>query len=1072
MTDVPGPISPTAASSEEAGTPSHQGFLAFFTTNSVSANLIMLVMLIGGFVAATQLKTELFPTVKPGIIRVSVPYPGATPEEVEESITKRVDDAVFGIDGVEKVTSNASENMGTINIELKDFVDEDRVRDDVESAIDQIIDFPPVDAEQPDIVVEEATGEVMRLVVTSDGDEKDLRAGAAAFEQALLSVPSVTQSSLDGVRDYEITIEVSEQALRMYQLTMEQVANAVRRNSLNLTSGELRTNAGDLLLRTNKKGLQGSDFEKIVVRASPHGTVLRVRDIATVVDGFADIDLIQEFNGRPAVFLRVLKSEAEDILTIAKDIKAALPSIELPEGISVEIWEDQTNVLEERLSLLLRNGALGFTLVILFLVVMLDLRLAYWVAMGVPISFAGGFLFFGFLDVSITMVSLFALIVVLGIVVDDAIVIGENIGKERERGLSPVDASLAGVRGVIAPVSVGVVTTMIAFAPLLFVTGTFGQILGVVPVVVIAVLIMSLIEVFFILPAHLAHPGTWSRWPLTWIQEKMGSLIHSFRDEILIPMVRRAIRHRYITLLCALIFLSASLSLLAFGVVRFVFFPQLEGTTISAQLTFPVGTPFHVTEEAAQQVRAAAFRLNESTERTAFKAINYSVGGRAAANAGPGGSSDFQVASNVAAISINLNPEPLRKLSATELERMWRQEAGVIPGVEQANFTSGFFGGFNRLNYDLSHINEDRLNAAADLLEEELYAIEGLVEITNSLTEGKRQFDIELTPEGEAAGLTPADVSRQLRRSFFGEEVHRIQRGRDELRVMVRFPKDERQDLRDIYNTRIRLNDGTQVPLVTVADLIENRSFSSIQRIDGLRTLTVSGEIDIAVLTPNEAIAYVEADVIPKIKTTYPGLRIEATGASEEQSRDLESLGFLSIFAISVIYVLLATLLRSYIQPFIILIGVPFGTAGAIIGHLLLGHTLSFVSIFGMIALSGVVVNDSLILVDLFNKLRRAGLNVLDATIEATRGRFRAIFLTTATTSLGLTPMLFETSMQAQFLIPMAVSLAIGILFASIMIVFVVPALILIREDIRFKEPDLQQDITHEQPRVADLVST
>lgn len=1032
----------------------------------------MLVMLIGGFVAATQLKTEIFPTVKPGMIRVSVPYPGATPEEVEESITKRVDDAVFGIDGVEKVTSTASENIGTINIDLKDFVDEDRVRNDVESAINQIVDFPPIDAEQPDIVVEEAIGEVMRLVVTSDGDERDLRSGADALEQALLSIPSVTQTTLDGVRAYELTIEVSEQALRMYELTMAQVANAVRRSSLNLTSGELRTSAGDLLLRTNKKGLQGSDFENIVVRASPDGGVLRVKDIAKVVDGFADVNLIQEFNGRPAVFIRVLKSEAEDILTIANDIENALPTIELPTGISVEIWENQTDVLEERLSLLLRNGALGFTLVILFLVVMLDLRLAYWVAMGVPISFAGGFLFFPFLDVSITMVSLFALIVVLGIVVDDAIVIGENIGKERERGLNPVDASLAGVRGVIAPVSVGVLTTMIAFAPLLFVTGTFGQILGVVPIVVITVLIMSLIEVFFILPAHLAHRGNWSRWPLTWIQEKTGALIHTFRDELLIPMVRRAVRHRYFTLLCAFIFLAASLSLVGFGLVRFVFFPQLEATTISAQLTFPVGTPFHVTEEAAQQVRAAAFRVNESTDRAAFKAINYSVGGRAVSAAGPGGTNDFLIASNIASISINLNPEPLRKHSAAELERMWRQEAGPIPGVEQASFSSGFFGGFNRLNYDLSHINEERLNAAADFLEQELYALDGLVEITNSLMEGKRQFDIELTPEGEAAGLTPADISRQLRRSFFGEEVHRIQRGRDELRVMVRFPKDERQDLSDIYDTRIRLSDGTQVPLATVANLFENRSFSSIQRIDGLRTLTVSGEVDLSVLTPNEATAAIESTVVPRLKENFPRLRIEVSGASEEQSRDLASLGFLSIFAVSVIYVMLATLLRSYVQPLIILIGVPFGTAGALIGHFLLGHLLSFVSIFGMIALSGVVVNDSLILIDLYNKLRRAGLEVFEATIEATRGRFRAIFLTTATTSLGLTPMLFETSVQAQFLIPMAVSLAIGILFASIMIVFVVPALILIREDLRFKEPDLQQDITREPQRVADLLST
>ena len=1072
MTDIIQPDESQAPVKQGLRVPSHRGLLAYFTTNSVSANLIMLLMLVGGFFAAMGLKTELFPELKPGIIQVSVPYPGATPDEVEESITRRVDEAVFGIDGVDKVTSTASENMGSIVIELEDFVDEEKVRDDVESAIDQLIDFPPVDAEPADIVVQEAVTEDMRLVVMSDGDERDLRRGAAALEESLLGLTAVTLVSVEGIRDYEITIEVSEQALRMYGLTIEQVANAVRRSSVNLSSGELRTNAGDLLLRTNKKGTSGVDFENIVVRARADGTTLRVKDLATVTDGFSDVDLVLEYNGRPAVFVKVLKSKSEDILTIANEINAALPDFVLPPGTLVEVWEDQTDVLEGRLSLLLRNGALGFTLVILFLVLMLDLRLAFWVAMGVPISFAGGLLCFSFLDVSLNMVSLFAMLVVLGIVVDDAIVIGENIGKERERGLKAVDASLAGVRGVFAPVTIGVLTTMFAFAPLLFITGTFGQILGVVPIVVIVILTMSLIEVFFILPAHLSHSGNWSRWPISSLQDKTRDLLHSFRDDFLVPTVAKAIQHRYITLACAFVFLLLSLSLVATGLVRFIFFPVLEATSISAEITFPVGTPFQVTEEAAEKVRLAAFRVNEATDRTAFKAINFSVGGRARDSGGPGGTSDFVFASNIAVITVNLNPEPLRVHAASELERMWRNEVGPIPGVEQANFSSGFFGGFNRINYDLSHLEEAQLNRAADFLEAELLDVNGLVEVTNSLTEGKRQFDIELTSTGEAAGLTQADVARQLRRSFFGEEVHRIQRGRDELRVMVRYPKDERQQISDIYNSRIRLNDGTELPLVTVARLIDSRSFSSIQRINGLRTLTVSAEIDTSVLTPNEASALVETNIIPKLKEQVFGLRVEATGASEEQNRDLESLGFLSMLTLAIIYALLATLLRSYVQPIIILIGVPLGAAGALVGHFLLGYTLSFVSIFGIIALSGVVVNDSLILVDLYNKLRRAGLDVFEATLEAVRGRFRAIFLTTVTTSLGLTPMLFETSTQAQFLIPMAVSLATGILFASVMIIFVVPALILIREDLRFRDPDFEQNITRDPQLVEELIST
>ena len=1072
MTDSSSSLEGVKSASGSEVTSDHKGLLAFFTTNKVSANLIMLFMLVGGFFGASQIKTEIFPAVNPGIIQISVSYPGATPSEVEESITKRIDDVVFGIDGVDKVTSTASENSARVSVEYKDFADEFKVRDDIESAIDQIVDFPPEDAEEPDINISESVAEVIRLVVMSDGDERDLREGAAVLEEELRSLPSVTQVVVDGARDYEIAIEVSENALRMYGLTIQQVANAVRRSSINLSSGELKTDSGDVLLRTNNKGLREKDFEDIVIRAQPDGSALLVRDVATVRDGFIDVDLSQQFNGKNAIFVRVLKSEVEDILTIAEEVRTALPSFDLPEGITVDVWTDQTEVLEDRLGLLLRNGALGFTLVALFLVIMLDLRLAFWVAMGVPIAFAGGLLLFNFSGLSINMVTLFALIVVLGIVVDDAIVVGENIGKERERGLKPVDAALAGVRGVIAPVSIGVLTTMMAFAPLLFVSGTFGQILGDVSIVVIIVLVMSLIEVFFILPCHLSHAGNWSRWPLDVVQTRTRNLIHDFRDKILVPAVRVAIRHKYLTVLCSIGFLAIAVALFLTGLVRFIFFPQLEAVGISSQVVFPVGTPYQVTEEAAKRITEAAYRLNEKTDRTAFKSINQTIGGRQSTVQGPGGSGSFQFASNVANIDIALNPEPLRTLSASELERMWRQETGPISGVDQISFSSEFFGGFNRINYELSHRDEDTLDAAAAFLEEEFEKINGLVEVVNSQSQGKRQFDIVLTDAGSAAGLTQGDIARQLRRSFFGEEVHRIQRGRDELKVMVRFPKSERTEIRDIYNTRIRLEDGTQVPLAHVASLSENRSYSSIQRIDGLRTLNVSAEIDFAVYTPDEALALVESTAIPALRERFTGIRVQATGATQEQQEDFAALGTLALIAMGLIYVCLATLLRSYVQPLIVMVGVPLGVAGAVIGHFLLGTTISFISIFGMVALSGVVINDSLILIDLYNKLRRAGMEVFEAIVEAVRGRFRAIFLTTVTTSLGLTPMLFEPSTQAQFLIPMAVSLATGILFASVMILFVVPSVLKIREDLRLREPDLQQDITHRTKSLDELVST
>ncbi|MCY4057758.1 MAG: efflux RND transporter permease subunit, partial [Gammaproteobacteria bacterium] len=478
-----------------------RGFVQYFANNPVAANLIMTLMLVGGLLAGMRLTAQIFPTVAPGMVLVTVAYPGATPTEVEEGITRRVEEAVSGIDGVARVTSKAAENVGTVTIELKDFVDSKKVRDDVEAAVDRLADFPPEEAEQAEVVAAETVSDVMTLVVSSELSEAELRLGAEDLEETLLSLPAVSLVSLSGARDYEIAIEVREQDLRRYGLTIDQVAAAIRRSSLNLSSGELRTDAGDVLLRTNLKRERGEEFEDIVLRARPDGTILRLGDVARVRDGFADVDLLNEYNGRQSVFVRVQKSEAEDVLTIADAIKDLLSTYRPPPGIDVAIWEDQTDILSARLNLLVRNGVLGFALVFLFLVVMLDLRLAMWVAMGVPISFLGAFLLFDFLAVNINMVSLFALIMVLGIVVDDAVVVGENIVAEQEAGrLVGPAAAVAGAHGVQGPVLIGVLTTMAAFAPLMFVTGIFGQILGEVAVVVITVLSMSLIEVFYILP--------------------------------------------------------------------------------------------------------------------------------------------------------------------------------------------------------------------------------------------------------------------------------------------------------------------------------------------------------------------------------------------------------------------------------------------------------------------------------------------------------------------------------------------------------------------------------------------
>ena len=1024
------------------------GLIGYFINNSVAANLIMGLLLIGGFIAGLGLTAQVFPTIDPGVVTVTVPYPGATPSEVEESITRRVEEAVFGIDGVEKVVSKASENSGVITIELKDFVDDAQVRDDVEAAVERLADFPPEEAEEPEIKRADTMSEVITLFIASELGERSLRTGAEELSEALLSLPSVTLVSLVGARDYEISIEVSEEASRQFDISINEIATAIRRSSINLSSGELRTDAGDLLLRTNSKGKRGEDFANIVLRASNDGSMLRLKDVAVIRDEFANVDLLQEYNGRTSLFVKVEKSEAEDALEIAAAVKTFLADYTPRAGLDVGIWEDQSEILQQRLNLLVRNGVLGFALVFLFLVVMLDLRLALWVAMGVPISFLGAFLFFEPFGVNINMISLFGLIIVLGVVVDDAVVVGENIITEQESMGPGTAATIKGVLGVFSPVTIGVLTTMAAFAPLLFVTGTFGQILGAVPIVVIVVLTISLIEVFFILPSHLAHGRPWSRGPLASIQAAVGKRVLNFRDQVMVPAVKVCIKRRYLTLTAGIGFLLLAGSLLSSGAVRFIFFPDLESDSIRATLTFPVGTPFETTETAARRIVNAAYKVNEDVGGTSFDAVSATIGGRDSAGGGPGGQRSMKTASHLASVRIQLAGEPARTLSAVELERLWRKEVGEISGVEALSFAASFFSNGPDVEFELAHQDDESLFAAVELLKTGYASIPSVYDIQDSFSIGKRQYDITLTAAGEAAGLLPTDVARQLRNNFFGQEVQRIQRGRDELKVMVRYPESQRRSASNLEDVRIHLADGTQVPLFTVASLTESRAFSSIDRVDGLRIVSVTAEVDNAIETPSKVNAAVLKDIIPELAEQFPGLQINIAGQGRDESEDMASLGKMMVIAMMTIFVLLASQLRSYTQPFVVLAGVPFGAAGAIIGHYLLGYNISFISIFGIVALSGVVVNDSLVLVDQYNRNRReTNASVTEAIVAASQRRFRAIFLTTATTALGLTPMLFESSTQAQFLVPMAVSLATGIVFASVIILFLIPALVVIRED-------------------------
>ena len=1035
---------------------SAKGILDYFAANPVAANLMMFIMLLGGFIAASSLTAQSFPTINLGQINITVPYPGATPSEVEESITRRIEEAVLGIDGVKRVTSRAYENTGAVSVELKDFVDQMKVRDDIEMAVERLSDFPPERAEEPDIVRLETIGDVMTLVVSSDLSDLELRNGAELLEQELLSIPSVSLVSLFGARDYEISIEVKEENLRSYGLSISDVASSIKRSSLNVSSGEIRTDAGDLLLRTNNKRYTGEEFRDIIIKSLPNGSLLKLKDIAQINDGFTEDELIHEFNGKKSLFVKIQKSDSEDSLAIAKDIRDRLSNYTPPPGIEIDIWDDATESVRNYLSIMVRNGVLGFILVFLFLVLMLDLRLATWVAMGVPISFFGAFLFFDFFGVNFHVITLLALIIVLGIVVDDAVVVGENIIAEQEGGLKGMDAAKAGIKGVAAPVTIGVMTTVAAFAPLGFVSGFFSQFYQAVPIVVITVLMMSLVEAFLILPAHLTHGGNWSRWPLDVIQQNISTKVANFRDTTVLPLVERAIQYRKTTILISIVFFLSAMALIPLKLIRFEFLPSIESTRISASLAFPIGTPFEVTQAAAEKLVTAAEKVNAESEGSSFQSVSMTVGGQTSTGGGPFGGGRVTMANHLASIQIRLNPEPLRTLPAEELERLWRNEVGVIPGVEKLNYVSQFFGNPSDIAFELTHQDDSVLSQAVEELKLEYAAIPAMFEIQDSNNPGKRQYDVELTSAGLAAGLTPADVALQLRQSFYGEEVQRIQRGREELRVMVRYPENERQSAKDFFDVRIRLSDGTEAPLTQVAKVTENRSYSSIERVNGRRIVTVSGRVDRSSAMPEDIEIGLRTTTLPKLKEKYVGLQINTAGFAQDQQASLASLGQLSLLALLIIFAMLASLLRSYSQPLIILAGIPFGAAGAFIGHFILGYNLSFYSLFGVVALAGVVVNDSLILVDRFNKFRNEGsYTVEEAVIKATQRRFRPIFITTATTSLGLMPLIFETSTTAQFMIPMAISLAIGILFASLLILFIVPTLIVVQETLlsKYKPP-------------------
>lgn len=1062
-----------------------RGVLAWFAQNHVAANLLMLLIIVGGIISLITNTVEIFPEMSVDMITIQVPYLGATPAEAEEAVCLRVEEAIAGLDGIKRIRSVGMEGMGMIVAELEEFADNREVLDDIKAKVDQITTFPK-ETEEPIIREETIRNHVITMVLYGDVPESTLKELAEQIRDDLTAMPNISQVDIAGVRRYEISIEVPEENLRRYGLSLSDVSTAVRNASLDLPGGSVKTAGGEILIRTKGQRYRGPEFEKIIVLTRTDGTELHLSDIATVIDDFEDSDKTGYFDGKRSVQLQVFRVGTQNLLDLVATVKQYIDDHKdsLPAGISVSTWFDRSEFLRDRLELLIRNGRYGLILVFLVLALFLDLRLAFWTTMGIPISFMGAFWLMPYLDTSINMMSLFAFILALGIVVDDAIVVGENIFEYRQRGLGPVEAAIKGVREMCAPVTMAVLTTIFAFMPLLYIYGIFGKFIRVIPVVVISVLSFSLIEALLILPAHLSggrklasqrsHLGIVGR-----IQRWVRIHLESFVEKRFAPFVKFAVSWRYVTVACAVLVLFIAVGYVSGGFIKFSLLPNVEAENVWASLSMPQGTEIEQTRAVVDQLEQAAerVRIKVDTERTElnnkslwnkvkdlfgynheeqpesiFVHIVTNIGEQPFTRGDVGGpptSSDS--GSHAAEVNIQLikGEERGSRYSSEKIANMWREEVGEIPGVSTLTFTSSLFHGGDAVYVEMSHRNFDMLLAAVNDLKQILTEYEGVFDISDTFEAGKLELKLSLKEAGRTLGLTWEDLARQVRQGFYGDEVQRVQRGRDDIRVMVRYPEDERKSLADIENMRIRLKDGTEIPFKEVANVKLGRGYAVIDRTDRRRVVSVTADVDQSVTTGNEVVADLSQNVLPEIRHKYPGLTYDFEGEQRDQRDIARSLGASTVVALMAIFGLLAVQFRSYMQPAIIMSAIPFGLVGALVGHIAMGFQLSILSIFGIVALTGIVVNDSLIMIDLINRERREGITLKQVIRDSVTRRFRPILLTTMTTFCGLIPMMLEKSLQARFLIPMAVSLAFGVLFATIITLILVPALYMILEDFK-----------------------
>ena len=1017
--------------------PEPSGPIAWMVRNPIAANLIMIIVLAAGVWTAATMQKEVFPQFQLDVVEVSVQYPGASPSEVEQGILLPVEEAIRSVRGIREMTSSAREGSGAITLELVAGTDRMKAFQDIDQAVNGIQTFPDA-AEEPEVRLQARDREVMEIGLYGAVDVWSLRQLGERIRDRLLSEPAITQVSLSDVPAYVTHVEIPQHRLRAHDITLGEVADTIEASSQDVPAGSVDTSAGEILLRMNARKQWADELAAIPIISSASGANVTLGDLARVDDGFEETGEHSRFNGQPSMELEIFRIGSQSPIAIEEAVMGVLADLEseLPPGVKARIDSNQAEDFGDRLNLLLSNGAMALVIVVAILALFLEARLAFWITMGMAIAFVGGLVLLPWLGVTINMISMFGFLVALGIVVDDAIVVGENVYEYRQQGMGLEQAAISGARDMAGPVTFAILTNIVAFLPVMFLPGTTGNFWWPLPVVVITVLAISLIEALFILPAHLAHTrgggATRTGRGLHNAQQAFARGFNRLVERRYRPFLRLCLRARYITLAAAVTVLTVTGGYAYSDHMGLILMPESPADEIEAGVSLPVGTTTDQAVKVAEAVTAATERMYQANDLD-------QVANGIKSNLRGGSFIDVEIV---------MKPPSQRDLTVNEVIAIWRDSIGDIQGIDQISFEAerGPGGWRPDISVGLSHRDIDVLAEASEALRERLSRFGNTREVNDNYDKGKTQFDFELRPAGRAMGLTPAEVGEQLRNAYFGALARRQLRGTNEVEVRVKLPEAEREGMANLDDFVIQTPDGTDVPLSDVVRLERGKAFNTINRRDGRREIEVTTDVEPSAAT-GRVLAAMKTELLPALRADYPGLTWTFQGSQADLRESTETLWGGFGLAMVAIYALLAVAFSSYLQPLVVMMSIPFGIVGGVIGHILLGYDLSLISLMGVVALSGVVINDALIMTNYANR-QRPGVAAFQAIEEAGHRRFRPIMLTTLTTFAGLTPIILETSRQAQQLIPMAISLGFGILFATAIILVIVPCLYLILEDV------------------------